>query len=106
AVQSAGVAVQYGVEVERVLRRPGRHRVVTGVRLTTGDAIATDAVAVNAALPVAYRTLLPELPPPRLARPGYAHYAPSCVVWLVGSRGALPDRAVHQNVHLGGDWNN
>jgi phytoene desaturase len=106
AVQSAGVAVQYGVEVERILRRPGRHGVVTGVRLTTGDVIDADALVVNADVAVAYRTLLPELPPPRLARPGYAHYAPSCVMWLIGTRGALPDGAVHQNIHLGGDWKN
>ncbi|MDQ1395686.1 MAG: phytoene desaturase [Acidimicrobiaceae bacterium] len=102
AAEKAGATLQYASEVERIVRHPGG--VVTGVRLATGETVAADAVVVNADLPVAYRTLLPDLAPPRLARPGKGHYSPSCVVWLVGSSGAMPAGAAHHNIHFGGDW--
>lgn len=104
AIEDAGASIEYGVTVERVLRRPGRRGVVTGVRLTSGDTVEADAVVINADLPVAYRTMLPDLSPPRLARPGKGHYSPSCVVWMVGSHGDLPAGAAHHNIHFGGDW--
>ena len=102
AAEKAGATISYGLAVERIVRHPGG--AVTGVRLADGEFIGTDAVVVNADLPVAYRTLLPDLPPPRLARPGRGHYSPSCVVWLVGSRGAMPAGAAHHNIHFGSEW--
>ena len=49
---------------------------------------AADAVVCNPDLPVAYRTLVPGLPPPRAVRRG--RYSPSAVVWHAGVRGPLP----------------
>ena len=60
------------------------------------------AVVANPDLPVAYRTLLPGLDPPRAARRGT--YSPSAVVWHVGVRGDLPEGAAHHNIHFGKEW--
>lgn len=102
AAEKAGVSFRYGATVERITRRPGTRGVVTGVRLDDGEVVAADAVVANPDLPVAYRTLLPELEAPRVARRG--RYSPSCVTWLLGSRGPLPDGAAHHNIHFGADW--
>jgi len=104
AAGKAGATISYGSEVDRVLRRPGQGGAVNGVRLADGETVPADAVVVNVDLPVAYRTLLPELAPPRSARPGRGHYSPSCVVWLAGSTGPLPPDANHHNIHFGADW--
>jgi phytoene desaturase len=61
-----------------------------------------DAVVCNPDLPVAYRTLLGGMTAPRVARRG--RYSPSCVVWHVGARGALPPDTAHHNIHFGHDW--
>ena len=56
----------------------------------------------NPDLPVAYRTLLPGTPMPRVARRGA--YSPSAIVWHVGVRGDLPPGTEHHNIHFGRDW--
>ncbi len=102
AAEKAGVHIRYGESVERILRATGTNGPVRGVRLTNGETIAADVVVVNADLPVAYKTLLPELDAPRVARKG--EYSPSCVLWLAGVKGALPQSAEHHNIHFGGQW--
>jgi phytoene desaturase len=99
AAEKAGASFRYGERVERILVQDGR---VTGVRLEDGERIAADAVVANPDLPVAYRTLLPDLPPRRrLPKP---RYSPSALVWLLGVEGALPDGTEHHNIHFGHEW--
>ena len=102
AASKAGASFRYGEAVERVLRRTGTSGPVTGVRLESGEAVGADAVVLNPDLPVAYRTLLPELGVPRRVRKG--SYSPSCAVWLAGVRGALPPAAAHHNIHFADAW--
>lgn len=102
AATKAGATFQYGSTVERVMRRSGTSGPVTGVRLETGEVVTADAVVLNPDLPVAYRTLLPEVPMPLVARKGT--YSPSCAVWLAGVKGALPADAAHHNIHFGAAW--
>jgi phytoene desaturase len=100
AAAGAGATCRFGTEVERVLRRPSGE--VRGVRLGDGEVIAADAVVCNPDLPVAYRSLVPELAMPRVARRG--EYSPSCALWVAGVRGGLPPEAAHHNIHFGGQW--
>jgi phytoene desaturase len=102
AAGKAGATFRYGQAVERVLRRAGTSGPVTGVRLESGERVTADAVVLNPDLPVAYRTLLPEVDAPRAARKGA--YSPSCVVWLAGVKGSLPPGAEHHNIHFGDAW--
>ena len=102
AAEKAGVNLRYNSSVERIVRANGTNGAVRGVRLTTGETIAADVVVVNADLPVAYRSLLPELDAPRVARKGM--YSPSCALWLAGVRGELPVGTEHHNIHFGGQW--
>ncbi|HEX2578483.1 MAG TPA: FAD-dependent oxidoreductase, partial [Aquihabitans sp.] len=75
---------------------------VRGVRLEGGEVVPAAAVVANPDLPVAYRTLLPGIDPPRATRRG--RYSPSAVVWHVGVRGDLPPGVEHHNIHFGHDW--
>lgn len=102
AAEKAGAVFRYGTRVSRILLADGGSGAVRGVVLDDGDVIAADAVVANPDLPVAYRTLLPGLRPPRKVRRG--SYSPSAVVWHVGARGALPDGAEHHNIHFGTSW--
>ncbi len=102
AAEKAGARIQLGSGVERIVRRPGEGGAVTGVRLDGGEVVPADAVVCNLDLPVAYRQLLPELEAPRAARRG--RYSPSCVVWLAGLDGGVPDGAAHHNLHFGESW--
>ncbi|HUP84517.1 MAG TPA: phytoene desaturase family protein [Acidimicrobiales bacterium] len=98
----AGVTFRYGTEVERIVRRPGAGGPVRGVRLADGEFVSAEAVVCNPDLPVAYRSLVPELRMPRVARRG--EYSPSCALWVAGVRGDLPADAAHHNVHFGDQW--
>jgi phytoene desaturase len=102
AAESIGVKIRYSTSVERIVLERGSSGPVQGVRLAGGELLRADAVVVNADLPVAYRTLLPGLEPPRAARRGT--YSPSALVWHVGVRGALPAGVAHHNVHFGRGW--
>ncbi|GAC1596365.1 MAG: phytoene desaturase family protein [Acidimicrobiales bacterium] len=102
AAEKAGATFQYSSTVERIVRAPGTNGAVRGVRLTTGEVISADAVVANPDLPVAYRTLVPSLDAPRVARRG--EYSPSCALWVAGVRGSLPADAAHHNIHFGGQW--
>ena len=102
AAEKAGATFLYGGAVDRVLRRTGTSGPVTGVRLDDGEVVTGDAVVLNPDLPVAYRSLLPELDVPRVARRG--SYSPSCAVWLAGVKGALQPEATHHNIHFGQEW--
>ncbi|MGH3487153.1 MAG: phytoene desaturase family protein [Actinopolymorphaceae bacterium] len=100
AAEKAGASLRYDTKVQQVLRNSeGR---VRGVRLTDGTDLPADAVVVNADLPVAYRTLLPDLStPPSLRR---VRYSPSAFVWHAGVRGRPPVEAAHHNLHFGTQW--
>ena len=102
AAEKAGVEIRYDRDVDRVLLAHGTSGSVTGVRLADGEVVAADAVVCNADLPVAYRTLLPGLEAPRVARRG--RYSPSCVVWHAGVRGLPADDVAHHNIHFGEQW--
>jgi phytoene desaturase len=102
AAGKAGASFRYDAPVERILLERGSRGPVRGVRLAGGETIAADAVICNADLPVAYRTLLPDLAPPRVVRRG--RYSPSAVVWHVGASGGLPPGAAHHNIHFGHAW--
>jgi len=100
AAATAGATFLWSTTVERILQRPGGQ--VHGVRLASGEVIQADAVVANPDLPVAYRSLIPSLPMPRVARRG--EYSPSCALWVAGVRGGLPPGAAHHNIHFGGQW--
>jgi phytoene desaturase len=102
AAAKAGAQFRYGAPVERILLAEGATGRVRGVRLAGGEVVRADAVVCNPDLPVAYRTLVPGLPAPRVARRG--RYSPSAVVWHVGVRGDLPPGAAHHNIHFGRPW--
>lgn len=99
AITAAGVEIRYGHDVTTITR-DARGR-VTGV-VTNDEFVAADVVVCNADLPVAYRTLVPEVRAPRAARRG--RYSPSCVLWVAGVRGLPPADAAHHNIHFGADW--
>lgn len=101
AAAAAGVEFRYGARVERIVRA-GSAGAVRGVQLSDGAVISADAVVCTVDLPVAYRTLLPGVTAPRVARRGA--YSPSAVVWHLGVGGALPSGTEHHNIHVGGAW--
>ena len=102
AAEKAGVEIRYGATADRILLAEGTTGRVRGVRLIDGEVVEADAAVCNPDLPVAYRTLLPGLSMPRVARRG--RYSPSCVVWHAGVRGALPADTAHHNIHFGTQW--
>jgi phytoene desaturase len=102
AITGAGVEIRYGTGVERIVLEHGTSGRVRGVRLAGGEHVDADVVVCNPDLPVAYKTLLGGLDPPRITRTG--SYSPSCVVWHVGVRGSAPSDAAHHNIHFGRTW--
>ncbi len=97
AAEKAGTTFRYGDAATAILRSPAGR--VAGVRTASGEKIAADAVVCTLDLPVAYRTLLPDLRPPRAGA-----YSPSAVVWHVGVRGMPEPPQAHHNIHFGGQW--
>lgn len=102
ATEKAGVQYRYGTSVDRILLEHGTTGRVQGVRLDDGEVLRADAVVCNPDLPAAYRTLVPGLRMPRVARTG--RYSPSCVVWHVGAKGTPPEGTAHHNIHFGRQW--
>ena len=102
AIEKAGVTFRYDTSVDRILLEHGSTGKVQGVRLESGEVLRADAVVCNPDLPAAYRTLLPGLKVPRVARTG--KYSPSCVVWHVGAKGKPADDVAHHNIHFGHQW--
>lgn len=99
AVVARHATIAYDTSVTRLLRHS--HGTVAGVDTPAGP-IAADAVVCTVELPVAYRTLLPELRAPFAVR--HPVHSPSAVVWHVGVRGRLPEGTAHHNVHFGRRW--
>ncbi|HEV3135048.1 MAG TPA: phytoene desaturase family protein [Acidimicrobiia bacterium] len=99
AAEKAGATFQFATPVERITRHADGS--VQGVRLSSGELIAADAVVCNVDVAVAYRSLL-GLSAPSVA--GRGRYSPSCIVWLAGVRGTLPVGAAHHNIHFGSSW--
>ena len=102
AAQKAGAEVHLSAPVDEVVLAGGARGRVTGVRMATGEFVEADAVVCNAEPAVAYRTMVPSLAAPRVARKG--NYSPSAVVWHAGVQGPLPDDAAHHNIHFGATW--
>jgi len=100
AASNAGASFRYGTTVDRVMRSGTGE--VTGVRLVGGEFVKAEVVVLNPDLPVAYRELLPGVRAPLTTKRG--NYSPSCVVWLVGAEGKMPDGAAHHNIHFGAAW--
>lgn len=100
ALAAAGVTLRYDAAVVRIGRRGDG--AVNGVELFGGELVTADVVVCNADLPVAYRTLLEGVDPPRPLR--RATYSPSCLLWIAGVRGVAPAGAAHHNVHIGHQW--
>ena len=101
AAADAGVELRYGARVERIVQA-GQGGATRGVRLTDGSLVASDTVVCTLDLPVAYRTLLPGVAAPRVARRGT--YSPSALVWHLGVGGQLPAGVEHHNLHIGRQW--
>lgn len=98
-VVASNATIHYDTAATGVLRR--RDGVVAGVTTTAGT-LRADAVVCTLDLEAAYRTVLPDLRPPRaLRRP---RYSPSALLWHVGVRGDLPADAAHHNIHFGHEW--
>jgi phytoene desaturase len=93
-----GVQFHYGTRATSIDVAGGR---VVAVRTAAGDRIEADAVIVNGDLARSYADLLPERYHPRRLRS--ARYSPSALVWLVGSRGRLPQPA-HHSISFGTSW--
>ncbi len=68
AIEKAGVTFRYDTSVDRILLEHGATGRVQGVRIDSGEVLRADAVVCNPDLPAAYRTLLPGLKVPRVAR--------------------------------------
>jgi phytoene desaturase len=102
AAEKAAAVIRYDTPVESIVLANGSTGAVRGVRLAGGDLIPADAVICSPDLPAAYRTLVPGLAPPRVARRG--RYSPSAFVMHLGVRGALPSDTAHHNIHFGGQW--
>lgn len=102
AAHAAGVEIRYNSKVERIVLRNGTSGEVTGVRLADGSTVGTNRVVCTADLPVAYRTMLPGIAMPRVARRG--NYSPSALVWHVGVKGEMPAEVAHHNIHFGAQW--
>lgn len=104
AAEKAGVEFRYNTTIERIVLQHGTNGAVRGVHVEGSDElIDADAVVCNPDLPVAYRTLVPGLSAPRVARRGA--YSPSCIVWHAGVRNPPPPDAAHHNIHFGHQWN-
>lgn len=99
ALASAGARLVYDAPADGIIT-DSRGR-VAGVR-AGGESVLADAVVLTLDLPTAYRTLLPDLRPPRAARGG--DYSPSAAVWHLGVRGGPPEGAAHHNIHFGQAW--
>lgn len=99
SLTAAGGTIVYDAPVEQLLT-DARGR-VAGVR-AGGESLMADAVVLTIDLPTAYRTLLPDLRPPRV----FAHgqYAPSAAVWHLGVRGTPAAGLAHHNIHFGKAW--
>ena len=102
AAQDAGVEFRYSTHVDRIVLRNGTTGGVVGVRLSDGTTIATRRVVCTTDLPVAYRTMLPGIEMPRVARRG--KYSPSALVWHLGVKGTMPTDVAHHNIHFGAQW--
>lgn len=100
ALEKSGATLRYGADVTAIDRTSTG--AVRGVTLAGGERLEADAVVCNADLPVAYRTLLPDVKPPRAVRSGA--YSPSCLLWVAGVRGTPSPGAAHHNIHFGHDW--
>jgi phytoene desaturase len=102
AAADAGVRFAYDAPVERIELADGNSGPVRGVVLISGERVTADAVVCTVDLPVAYRTLVPDLPAPR--RLAHMTYAPSAIVWHGGVAGDLPAGTAHHNIHFGESW--
>jgi phytoene desaturase len=98
AAAKHGVDFRYATTAERVEVSDGRARAVI---TSTGERIAADVVLLNADLPTAYETLLPELKTPWHVR--RLRYSPSAVVLHAGSSASFPDTA-HHTIDFGTQW--
>jgi phytoene desaturase len=98
-IASRGGEFVYGRAITRI-RRNG-DGAVSGIEIDGGERVDLDAVVCNVDLPLAYQTLL-DVRSPRAARHG--RFAPSCVVWSAGVRGAVPTAVEHHNLHFGWEW--
>ena len=100
ALARNGVEFRYDTTVQTILTRPDG--TVAGLELDPGQPLACDAVVCTADLPVAYRTLLADVPAPSVLK--RANYSPSAVVWHLGVKG-VPSGVSHHNIHFGTAWN-
>jgi phytoene desaturase len=104
AAAKAGVELWYGATVRRIV--PGGGRGGPGgrgprVELADGSVVEAAAVVANPDLPICYEELLDVVPPRSVRR---ARPSPSCLVWHVAARGALPMGTTHHTIHFGGEW--
>lgn len=98
AAEAHGVQIRYRTEATRIELSAGRARAVI---TAAGERIPADVVVVNADLPTAYASLLPDLPTPRRVR--RLRYSPSAVVLHLGAQTDFA-HAAHHVIDFGGAW--
>lgn len=98
AATKAGVELRYGVDVQAI--EPATGGDPCRVR-TASETIEAEVVVANPDLPVVYERLVDVEAPRRVAK---GRYSPSCVVWLLGSDGPVPDAVEHHNIHFSEPW--
>lgn len=98
AATKHGVTIRYDTTVTRVETHAGRAR---AIHTRAGERIPADVVVLNPDLPVAHRTLLPAVAPPRRLR--HLRQSPSALVLHIGSDQAYGQIA-HHNLHFGRSW--
>ena len=99
AAVKAGVQIHYDAPVVRISTDRGS----PAVHFADGSVVLARAVVANPDLPIVYDSLLDVTPPRSLRR---AHYSPSCMVWHLALRGAVPEGTAHHNIHFGTQWAN
>ena len=98
-IERQGGVIRYGVEVDGITVEGRR---ATGVRLRTGEVLASDIVVSNADSAWTYRNLVPTAARSRWTdrRLDRSRYSMSLFVWYFGTRRQYPDVA-HHTIILG-----
>jgi len=98
-LESVGGSIRYETEVSQITTQDGR---VTGVRLASGEQIASEVVVSNADVAWTYSKLMSETPRKRWTdrKLGRARYSMSLFVWYFGTNRRFDD-VYHHTMVLG-----
>ncbi len=99
AASTAGVDIRLGAQVTGLRRTPTG--AVSGV-VAGDEVVPADVVIASGDLSAMYDVLLPGARRPRALRD--PRFAPSAVVWHVGTADPVPADVRHHNIHFGHEW--